>query len=114
MGKESLIMSVYNNLDLSIQKYVAHLQADYDSKGSNQFIEFHYELGRKYVHVIMHHVGQFSIGQRSSHSWIMINYDKQFKQGDILKSASWKAPTRNFKRGNVLTNDFKTIRWCGV
>jgi hypothetical protein len=107
-------MGVYKNLDLCVQEYVEHLQKDYDSKGSNQFIEFHYELGRKYIHVIMHHVGQFSIGQRSSHSWIMINDDKQFKQGDILKSASWKAPARNFSRGNVLCGGYKHIKWAGV
>jgi hypothetical protein len=44
----------------------------------------------------------------------MINDDKQFKQGEILKSASWKAPARNFGRGNVLTGEFKHIRWAGV
>jgi hypothetical protein len=107
-------MGVANNLDLCIQEYVEHLQKDYDSRGGNQFIEFHYELGRKYVHVIMHHVGQFSANQRSSHSWIMLDDDKKFKQGDILKSASWKAPARNFMRGNVLRGTFKNIRWCGV
>jgi len=107
-------MEISENLNKSIQSYVAHLQSDYDSKGGNQFIEFYYEAGRKYVHVIMNHVGQFSIGQRSSHSWIMIKDDKNFKQGDILKSASWKAPARNFSRGNVLCGGFKHIKWAGV
>ena len=106
--------NVYKDLDIGLQEYVAHLQADYDSKGGKQFIEFHYEMGRKYVHVIMKHIGQFSIGQRSSHSWILINDDKQFKQGDILKSASWKAPARNFSRGNVLCGGFKHIKWAGI
>ena len=104
----------YKDLDIGLQEYIAHLQADYDRKGGNQFIEFHYEIGRKYVHVIMHHVGQFSGGQRSSHSWVMINDDKKFKRGDILKSASWKAPARNFGRGNVLCGGFKHIKWAGV
>jgi len=107
-------MSVYKDLDLCIQEYVAHLQADYDSKGGHQFIEFHYELGRKYIHVIMHHVGQFSVNQRSSHSWIMIDDDKKFKRGDILKSATWRGPARNFNRGNVLCGGFKHIKWAGV
>jgi len=104
----------YKDFDICLQEYVAHLQKDYDSKGTNQFIEFTYEYGRKYAHVIMNHVGQFSIGQRSSHSWIMIKDDKQFKRGDILKSASWKAPARNFSRGNVLCGGFKHIKWAGV
>ena len=106
--------NVYKDLDIGLQEYVAHLQADYDRKGGNQFIEFYYECGRKYVHVIMKHIGQFSSGQRSSHSWILIDDDKQFKRGDILKSASWKAPARNFSRGNVLCGGFKHIRWAGV
>ena len=100
-------MGIYNELDLSIQEYVKHLADDYAKNGYNNK-EFYYEIGRKYVHIIM------SDNQRSSHSWVMINDDKKFKQGDILKSASWNAPARNFKRGNVLTGDYKQIRWCGV
>jgi hypothetical protein len=107
-------MKVQDDLEFGLKLYVAHLQADYDSRSSNQFIEFHYECGRKYVHVIMRHIGQFSSGQRSSHSWIMIDNDKKFKRGDILKSASWRAPARNFSRGNVLCGGYKHIQWAGV
>ena len=104
----------FKDFDICVQEYVKHLQADYDSKGGHQFIEFAYEYGRKYVHVIMNHVGQFSANQRSSHSWIMIDDDKKFKRGDILKSASWRAPARNFGRGNILCGGFKHIKWAGV
>jgi len=100
-------MGIYNELDLGIQEYVKHLADDYAKNGYNNK-EFYYEIGRKYVHIIM------SDNQRSSHSWVMINDDKKFKQGDILKSASWNAPARNFARGNVLSGIFKHIRWCGV
>ena len=98
-----------NNADLEfgLTLYLDHLRKDY---GSNGYVnkEFSYEVGRKYIHVIM------SDNQRSSHSWIMLKDDKKFKRGDILKSATWRGPARNFKRGNVLTGDYKTIRWCGV
>ena len=107
-------MSVFKDLDISVQEYCKHLQDNYESRGRNNGIEFHYEYGRKYIHIIMNHTGQFSYNQRSSHSWVMIDDDKKFKQGDILKSASWKSPARNFKRGNVITGDFQHIRWCGV
>jgi hypothetical protein len=107
-------MGKMKEFQMSLDEYVAHLQADYNSKGGNQFIEFTYVLGRKYVHVIMNHIGQFSAGQRSSHSWIMLGDDKQFKHGDILKSASWKAPARNFARGNILEGNFSNIRWAGI
>ena len=99
--------NMYENLDIGLQEYVAHLQADYDKHYNRR--EFYYEFHRKYVHIISK-----DDNQRSSHSWVMINDDKQFKAGDILKSASWKAPARNFMRGNVLRGTFKNIRWCGV
>ena len=99
--------NMYENLDIGLQEYVAHLQADYDKHYNRR--EFYYEFHRKYVHIISK-----DDNQRSSHSWVMINDDKQFKAGDILKSASWKAPSRNFMRGNVLTGDFTNIRWAGV
>lgn len=109
-------MNPYKELDIGIQEYVQHLQDNYDSTASGQFIEFTYEIGRKYVHVIMQHFHHYDNAptQRSSHSWVMLNDDKKFKRGDVLKSASWKTPARNFGRGNVLTGDYKQIRWCGV
>jgi hypothetical protein len=105
-------MSVYKDLDLCVQEYCKHLQKDYD-KTSTRFVEFSYDVGRKYIHVIINHVGDFG-GGRSSHSWIMINDDDKFKMGDILKSASWKAPARNKSRGNVLCGGYKHIKWAGV
>jgi hypothetical protein len=38
--------------------------------------------------------------------------DKQFKQGDILKAASWAAPARNKARGNIIEGGY-SIRWTG-
>jgi hypothetical protein len=45
--------------------------------------------------------------------------DKKFKKGDLLKAASWKAPARNFARGNVIEDTVDSlrtgpIRWTGV
>jgi len=95
------------DLEFGLLMYLDHLRKDY---GSNGYVnkEFSYECGRKYVHVIM------SDNQRSSHSWIMLQDDKKFKRGDILKSATWRGPARNFARGNVLCGDYQHIRWCGV
>lgn len=99
---------MYENLDKGLQEYVAHLQKNYESHGY-QRREFLYEFHRKYVHIISK-----DDNQRSSHSWVMINDDKKFKAGDILKSAGWKAPARNFSRGNVLCGGFKHIKWAGI
>lgn len=106
----------YKDFDICIQEYVEHLQNDYETMASGQFVKFTYEIGRKYVHVIMHHFHHWdnTLTQRSSHSWIMLEDDKKFKRGDILKSASWKTPARNFGRGNILCGGFKHIKWAGL
>ena len=95
------------DLEFGLLLYLNHLRQDY---GTNGYVnkEFTYESGRKYIHIIM------SDNQRSSHSWVMLEDDKKFNRGDILKSATWRGPARNFKRGNVLTGDYQHIRWCGV
>ena len=70
-------------------------------------IEF--EPGSSYIRVVQ---GSRS-GQRSSHSFI-VKKAGQFPVGTILKSASWKSPAKNFARGNVMTGDFKRVRWTGA
>jgi len=96
------------DLDKAIQNYVNHLANDYTNTAAYNNKKFYFVNGRKYVHIIMED------NQRSSHSWVMLVDDKKFKRGDILKSASWNAPARNFARGNVLTGNFNHIRWCGA
>ena len=101
-------MEISEDLNNGIQSYIAHLQSDYDSNAYAGGKKYYCEIGRKYVHIIMQD------NQRSSHSWVMIADDKKFKRGDILKSATWRGPARNFGRGNVLCGGFQHIRWCGV
>lgn len=98
---------VVEDLGKGLDEYINHLQADYNANYNRR--EFYYELGRKYVHIISK-----DDNQRSSHSWVMLEDDKKFRRGDILKSATWRGPARNFARGNVLCGGFQHIRWCGV
>jgi hypothetical protein len=65
-----------------------------------------FNIGRTYVKLI--HAG-------SAVGFIVISKkDKKFAYGDILKVASWKAPARNFARGNVFTDMPEVIQWTGV
>ena len=64
-----------------------------------------YEVGSKYIKVIT---------GSSVHSFIVRNKTDKFKPGDILKAASWKAPAKNFARGNIFDKTFDNIRWTGA
>ena len=64
-----------------------------------------YEIGKKFIKVIT---------GGSVHSFIVREDEGKFKKGDILKAASWRAPAKNFARGNILTGDVSRIRWTGA
>lgn len=68
-----------------------------------------FEAGSSYIRVVQ----STPNGQRSSHSFIVVKAG-QFPVGTILKSASWKAPAKNFARGSVVTGDFRRVRWTGA
>lgn len=63
------------------------------------------EEGKKYIKVIHN---------SSVHSFIVIEDDAKFKRGDILKAASWRAPAKNFARGNILDKNYGSVSWTGA
>ena len=106
-------MSAMSELDLSIQEYCEYLKSKWEERAARAGFthvtrNYTYEIGRKYAHII-----QSDSNSRSSHSWVVIGDDNKFKLGDILKSASWNAPARNYERGNVLTGDWQAIDCYG-
>jgi hypothetical protein len=64
-----------------------------------------YEIGSRYVKVIT---------GTSVHSFICINDMGKFCKGDILKAASFKAPAKNFARGNVVLGQYPNVQWTGI
>jgi hypothetical protein len=100
-------MNDFNELQKAMQEYADHLTADYGT-GAQEFNVNFYE-GAKFIKVAVGNKYSYS-----AHSFIVIKPDGKFKFGDILKAASWKAPAKNFARGNMLDRTFKSIRWCGV
>ena len=110
-----------SDLDSALQDYADFLKAEYVSRGASwaksgfdRQLVVEFDKGSKFIKVI---IGYSTDGvrdpSRSSHSFIVLKSDK-FQYGDILKSASWKAPAKNFARGNVLKKDYGTISWCGA
>lgn len=49
----------------------------------------------------------------SAHSFVVKKDGKGFKAGDVLKAASWSAPSKNFARVNINDGNYMNIRWSG-
>ena len=64
---------------------------------------FRFTEGAKYIKIIT-----------GGSVWGFINKSNpKFREGDILKAASWNAPALNFARGNVNDGGYE-IRWTGA
>jgi len=103
-----------------LTKYLEYIRQDYrnwqgrfdaknDTIRQEMLAEFEagvrYEVGSKFIKVIT---------GGSVHSFIVREDDGKFKRGDILKAASWRAPAKNFARGNILNGTLDRVRWTGA
>ena len=111
-------MSRMAELSAALDDYADYLKANYNARGysrPDRQLTVEFDVGSKFIKVIVGHTNDTS---RSSHSFIVLGEYKgaknTFKHGDILKSASWRAPAKNFSRGNILENSYGTISWCGA
>ena len=111
-------MSKMSQLSMALDEYADYLKANYNARGysrPDRQLTVEFDMGSKFIKVIIGHTGDT---QRSSHSFIVIGEYKgvknTFKHGDILKSASWRAPAKNFARGNIMENSYGSISWAGA
>ena len=63
----------------------------------SRYVSITFERGSKYLRVVV----SDGFGSRSAYAFIVTKDTDKFKVGDILKAASWKAPAKNYARGNV-------------
>jgi hypothetical protein len=95
-----------------VEDYQRHIESNYAQNSRNckysRDLGFTtgFEAGTKYIKIFHWYDDGSSFKQRSCHSFV--DYE-----GNIWKAASWKAPAKNFSRGNVITKDYGTIRWTG-
>ena len=106
------IMTVTDYLEYireDYRKWQGRMPAKNDTIRQEMIAEFEagvrYEIGKKFIKVIT---------GSSVHSFIVFKDDGKFKKGDILKAATWRAPAKNFARGNLLEGDVKRVTWTGA
>jgi hypothetical protein len=111
-------MSKMAELSMALDEYADYLKANYNARGysrPDRQLTVEFDIGSKFIKVIVGHTNDTS---RSSHSFIVVGEYKgkknAFKHGDILKSASWRAPAKNFARGNIMENSYGSISWAGA
>ena len=106
---EALVEGLDAMLDHMNNDYRGWMKTD-DPIKKRMCSEYHagltYYMGKKYVKVIS--------GNSVCAFVVACDGDKKFMFGDILKPAGWKAPARNFRRGNVLDRSFDRVRWTGA
>jgi len=104
-------MNVSNELATALIGLKDVIVADYarflkEIDGSKDKFGVEFDEGKKYVKVVSISGG----GSRSVHCFV------EKANGNILRAASWKAPARNFVRGNVFdqASYINRVRWTGV
>ena len=107
-----MVKVVKNDLAVALIGYKDAIVADFVKWCGNAGIAdlgkfgVEFEPGSKYVKVVKISSG----GSRSVHSFV------EKESGAIWKAASWKAPAKNFARGNVFDGStyMGRLSWTGV
>ena len=93
------------------------IQEDYDrwnavvfpEKEDARILDIKFNFGKKYVKVV---VGNSCWG------FVLLENDAKFKKGDLLKSAGWSKPARNYARLNIIDDigkpEYRVVKWAGI
>jgi len=105
-----------DDLRAAIHRFSDFLRADYSKRSEYAASQPDAWLpdvpGKNVVRIL--HVGP---GQKSSYCFIVLRDfergGKQWKKGDILMAAGYKAPAFNKARGNVMVDNYGNATWAG-
>ena len=105
----TVVVKKAETLEEGIQNIIEASQKDYEewSKGRILTHAYRVEEGRSYIKIIRGHTAHCFVVKKET-----VRNNKVFKVGDILKPASWKAPTMNAPRGNVF-EEGSLMNWTG-
>lgn len=93
------------------------IQKDYDrwnavvfpEKEDARTLDIKFNFGKKYVKVVVNN---------AAWGFVLLEDDTKFKRGDLLKSAGWSKPARNYARLNIIdhigTVYYGVVKWAGI
>lgn len=106
-------------MNTEIKNYLLHLSTNYKSRYTgNTEIAWVKEMDKQFDESLNLIDGKAYIKvcvNTSVHTFIVKEDGPKFKKGDILKAASYKAPAKNFARGNVyVPESYTNVCWAGA
>jgi len=111
-----------NDLNQKAKEVIEFMLHDYNdwlpSSAENQPLYF-LEEGRNYIKIFEESIsgGNRVCGfiVKTPPKGLDNKTNKPFQVGDLLMAASYAAPAKNFARGNVFNDGWKTnVRWTGI
>ena len=108
VGLDKLSAKINADYCKFVSSALSQIDRDYDRQKDRirKFnSELQFKVGKKYIKFMSGNVVW---------GFVVLENDKKFQRGDILKAAGRSAPARNFARGNILNGDWSGVQWTGA